>query len=283
MALPDILTRTLRQIAPRKAKKHYIDPWRFLIPLVKGQVSTDYQRFWQKYYADLPSPSDKDTIKPGEEPQSAAYHYTAVKLSILQSLNLNPDLYPKRPSVLDIGTGTGHWIDFYLGEVFNASRVTGVEIAPSAAEFLREKYSSRSDVTIMEADISKPGFSLEDKVGIVNAIGVMFHIVPDEGWKRAIANIANALDYNGVILVGGQFRRIPPPLGGLVQFEKIPPGMNDEVKYVATKRLRSLGYWKKILGEHGLEVVDMIKTKAHPLISTPENNILVARHSRSKF
>jgi len=83
--------------------------------------------------------------------------------------------------LLDLGSGTGHWIDFFR-EVLLVTEVVGVEITERMAEHLRTKYIGDANVKILETDIAAPELSLNaigGPVDYISAIGIMFHIVDD--------------------------------------------------------------------------------------------------------
>ena len=130
------------------------------------------------------------------------YHYNAVENLIMAHFARTG----RRTigSVLDIGSGAGHWIDFYL-TAFAAPRVVGAELSAVAAGQLAERYSGDGRVEIVEADVSAAQVGIEGQFDVINAIGVMFHIVDDDLWTRAVRNLAGLLAPGGVIVVSGQF------------------------------------------------------------------------------
>ena len=61
------------------------------------------------------------------------------------------------------------------------------------------------EVEVRLADVTRPDFDLGERFALVNAIGVMFHIVDDAAWERALRNVARHLEPGGRWIVGGQF------------------------------------------------------------------------------
>lgn len=187
-----------------------------------------------------------------------------------------------QPTVLDIGSGAGHWVDFYR-DVFAARRVTAVEFVPGVCDALRLRYRGHP-VEVLNNDVSAQGFS-PGQFDIINAIGVMFHIVDDAAWERAIRNLARSLAPGGTIIVGGQFGWLTRS----VQFhckdqfdswqEAQARGMQREV--LVNKRIRSLRAWRTATAAAGLRVAGVVRTPAVRGIPTPENHILVAQASGS--
>lgn len=183
--------------------------------------------------------------------------------------------------MLDVGSGTGHWIDFYL-DVFRARYIVGLEIANPAVELLRMKYKDVQSVDIIEEDISNSEFNLGREFDIINAIGIMFHIVDDNRWKQAVKNLAGHLKNDGVIVVGGQFGLITQNVQfhNTDYFSSWDEQLRSEESDVAlvNKRIRSLNHWKECARQAGLRVNCVKKTRQKRGIRTPENNVLILSH-----
>src|SRR5262245_61725644 len=182
----------------------------------KDARTPETRSFFTSYYRATAKGAIRDSMTIGtvSEPESR-FHYNACENAIIRALTALIPVANQAPSVwrfaqdrrawsvLDVGSGTGHWVDFYL-EVYLAKSVTAVEFVPQMAAFLREKYAGRKEVTVLEADIVSdplPARSFD----IVNAIGVMFHIVEDERWRRAVTSLLAAVKPGGLFLVGGDF------------------------------------------------------------------------------
>jgi hypothetical protein len=268
----------LVRVLPAKFVKHYLTPFKV------GGKKKPYQarEFFDSYYRSTIGQefSDGITISPGYNSLFARYHYSAVENSIVEGLvEAGPF---EKPGILDVGPGAGHWIDFYLA-LFKDARLTGVEISESCAEALRQKYRDNEKVSVIVADVSRPDFSLPEKFELINAIGVIFHIVEDDKWRQAIKNLARQLDDNGLLIVGGQFGRITRD----VQFHHIDK-FDSWAEFDAArsktalvnKRIRSLRMWKSCAKDAGLKIQRVIKTMSHPQIITPENNVMVLAKKR---
>ncbi len=234
-------------------------------------------------------PCDRMTI-PGITEVESRFHYNATENAIIRALaRIEPlgdnakmwELLQQRRelSVLDIGSGTGHWIDFYH-DVYYAQRLFAVDIVPQMADILREKYKGRDDVNVLNDDISRPDFDLGEKVDIVSAIGVMFHIVDDEKWLQAIKNLRASLKDDGLMVVGGDFGAE----SAHNQFHRSDEfdtwsehdGLEAE-ESIVNKRVRALTEWHDAANETGLRIADLVRSETHPGIITPENDILILR------
>lgn len=252
------------------------------------------QTFFSSYYRATARGRivDSMTIGTVSEPESR-FHYNATENSIIRCLTKHAPIGHQPPgvwrfaqgrrawNVLDVGSGTGHWVDFYL-DVYLAKSVTAVEFVPQMAEFLRLKYAGRPEVAVVQADIGKDPLP-DQGFDIVNAIGVMFHIVDDELWKRAVARLFAALKPDGLMLIGGDFGAETRN----VQFHKTDQfdswsehDAADAPAQRVNKRVRSLADWTRLAGELGATVVEVIRSDADSGIRTPENDLLVLRHAK---
>ncbi len=254
-------------------------------------ASSEDLAFQQSFFAANAASSGQSedwmTIGPVACEPEVKFHYNATENSIIAAL---AKLYPfplmrklwssmqSRTAwrVLDIGSGTGHWIDFYRN-IYRAAHVTGVELTPQMASYLRQKYDGA--VQILEADISDQPPPIEP-VDIVSAIGVMFHITDDDRWRKAIGNLAAVLKPGGLMLIGGEFGTETKD----VQFHKTDQ-FSSWTEHDTTvgppklvnKRVRSLEAWASATSDHGLAIVDLVRTPVPAEIRTPENNLLVLR------
>lgn len=190
--------------------------------------------FFEKYHDKWFN--EKDLISPDWTWFETKYHYNLVENGII-------DLLRKRFSditgkcVLDVGTGTGHWVEFYL-KYLESSHVTGVDFSRSSVNVLRGRYTDHENVSFQHADISVRNIELVNRFDVINAIGVMFHIVDDARWKQAIENLVLSVKQGGVIIVGGEFGCETRELGVI-------------------RRHRSLDEWKTVLRQAGAEVLDV--------------------------
>jgi SAM-dependent methyltransferase len=259
-------------------------------PPAEGQASEPRAFFSSYYRATATGPiRDSMTIGTVSEPE-ARYHYNACENAIIRSLARLMPVAGQAPhvwrfaqerrgwKVLDVGSGTGHWVDFYL-DVYLARSVTAVEFVPQMAEHLRARYAGRPEVTVLAADIAEDALPTAD-FDVVNAIGVMFHIVDDERWRRAVARLLAALKAGGLMLVGGDFGVETRD----VQFHRVDRfetwREHDASGAPATrvnKRVRSLADWSALAGNLGAAVVDVARSESDPALRTPENDLLVLR------
>ncbi len=260
------------------------------------RVPHSESRFFESFYAAnvRGQPEDRMTIGPISEPESR-FHYNAVENTIIKALlGRQPPPAPamveawramQRRSgtrLLDVGSGTGHWIDFFT-DVFLVSEAVGIEIADRMAQYLEQKYRDRPNVRILCGDVVEESFLSSqgvEPVDLITAIGVMFHIVDDERWFRALRNLAAMLKPGGLLLVGGDFgwRTADVQFHNNDDFKSwrefhAAPRTQGEVR--ESRRVRSLARWSAVAADLGLQIGDVVRADSHPLIATPENDLLV--------
>lgn len=227
----------------------------------KGRNYNDSEWWDKSFYTE--GVSDRQTISKKKSPISSEYHYCSVKLQILKHF-YNHDTRAKAISVLDIGSGSGHWIDFYKSLGFQ--KAVGIDVSKISVNHLKKKYINNSNIKIYLGTATDIIDKLNSPFNIVNAIGVMFHIVNDSEWNETITKIAGLIPEKGVFIAGGHFGS----LNGLnVQIDP-----NGQIN----KRLRSKSLWKKTLKRAGFSEVRIYKNNSYLWINDtlPENNILVA-------
>jgi Methyltransferase domain len=265
-------------------------PWRFLraylYPFTVRGAKKPYHaaQYFESYYNAIGGEiSDRITIGPAVKELHSRYHYNCVENSIIRAL-LRCSV-KERPAVFDLGSGAGHWIDFYL-DTFGASCVCGMDISKTCADVLRRKYAGADSVSILDGDISDSRFRLDRKFDVVNAIGVVFHIVDDALWLQALVNLRNLLNDDGLMVVGGEFGMISRNVQfhATDEFERL-----DEMRISRgggevriNKRIRSLRRWKKAASAAGLRVKLLVRTSNVSEILTPENNVMVLERDGGK-
>lgn len=84
-------------------------------------------------------------------------------------------------NILDIGSGFGYYIDFFLEK--SPLSISGIDITQTSINYLSQKYSGLS---FYKLDISESIASISDrKYEFISAISVLIHIVDDNKFVAA--------------------------------------------------------------------------------------------------
>lgn len=167
----------------------------------------------------------------GQPGLSAEYNRACYELRrhVLDAALAEERFDPAGKRVLDVGCGSGFFTAHYLKRGAN---VTGMDIAPTSIERLRERHP---EARFVLADVSEA--QIAERYDLVNAFDVLYHITDDPKWERAVATLAGAVAPRGLLLVTDTF---PPP-------ERSP----TEAEH---NRMRPLERYAPILSRAGLAV-----------------------------
>lgn len=136
--------------------------------------------------------------------------------------------------VLEVGPGTGFYVARWLAR---GASVTGVDLTDVVVEKLRATYPPgrfiRGDIGLpLEQPLAGEGGTFD----VVSAFDVLFHIVDDAMYDRALANLAGLLKPGGLFLWSDNF-------------------VHQETVRVTHQVSRSLGEITAALGRAGFDVV----------------------------
>lgn len=136
--------------------------------------------------------------------------------------------------VLDAGSGVGFFVDFFLAR--GAAAVTGLDISEGAVAGLRARFPGQR---FLLADLGDPAFdeaALGGPFDLVSAMSVLFHVVDDRRFERALGRLAASVAPGGHLVLSDTLR---------------PPGLHR----VAHVRTRPREAYEAVLAARGLEVV----------------------------
>lgn len=108
---------------------------------------------------------------------------------------------PRNCRVLDVGAGVG----FYVGlwESVGVERLMGIDIADVAVRYLRERYP-KYEFARLDISAQLPS-KMERQFDLISVFDVLFHIVDDRKFERAVANLSNLLAPGGLLLLSDNF------------------------------------------------------------------------------
>ena len=119
-------------------------------------------------------------------------------------------------SVLDVASGTGFYLE--LWREAGAGRVVGSDVSPSAVERLRRRFP---DIEIERFDLAGLAIDLaQGQFQLVSAFDVLFHLIDDESYRRALGNLAKLVQPGGTLVISENLRRHGPRRFASVQVNR---------------------------------------------------------------
>lgn len=123
--------------------------------------------------------------------------------------SVRPNLpHDRAVAVLDVGAGTGFYLDLWRS--LGVRDVTAADISEFAVESLRARYP---DVTVVQADISQPTMPAAlagRQFDVVSAMDMLFHVVDDEAYQRALQNLVGLVKPDGLLVFSELFLAVSP-------------------------------------------------------------------------
>jgi len=109
-------------------------------------------------------------------------------------------LAPERIDVVDIGCGTGFYLDLWRG--LGVHSLSGLDISEFAIGRLAAEYP---EATLYRADIGLASPLPDEAFDLVTAFDVLVHLVDDEAYRRALGSLHRALRPGGWLLYSDSF------------------------------------------------------------------------------
>lgn len=114
-----------------------------------------------------------------------------------------------RARVLDVGSGTGFYLDCWRG--LGVRSLVGCDLTQAAVDRLRGRYP---DVAVHRIDIADDIDQLPvGEFDIVSCVDVLFHITDDGAHRQAIANLAALARPGGWVVFSENFLHVPEQRG----------------------------------------------------------------------
>lgn len=154
-------------------------------------------------------------------------------------------------TVLEVGCGTGFYTDYCAKE--KVARYVGVDLTSVSVEILEQRHPG---FRFLQADITEDVYDPPSDFDIVLAADVLYHIVDDIAFGRAVHRLRQALKPGGLLIISDVF----PPVTG---------------HSAAHVRLRSLFDYEQMLRQLGLEVkhLEPIFVALQPPVAFPHASL----------
>jgi len=172
----------------------------------------------------------------GHRAFSLAYNHWLyqAQLDCLDSLIKQQGVDIRGRGVLDIGSGIGFYIAYFHQR--GAHPIYGVDIADTSIQYLKQTYPM---CTFFACDISAPDLPFSGLFDLVSAMSVLYHIVDDTHFERALDNICHLLAIGGYLLISDTFRR---PL--------LPTARHG--------RFRDLEAYERVFRRYGVRIIQIV-------------------------
>lgn len=145
---------------------------------------------------------------------------------------------PKPARVLDVGSGTGIWIDFW--EQRGAAQIIGLDLAAAAVDRLSRRYPGHE---FRQEDIASPNSLLPGAQDVVSAMSVLLHITDETQFEQALCNLASCVRKGGYLVL------VEPVV---VHCWWGPPFGAD-----ASSKARPLNSYTRVLQQMGFTIVEL--------------------------
>ncbi len=162
------------------------------MPMMQPDIRQHYEQTWKQ--SDQSATDDAGLVysSPVED---------AVLYPIYEQLLKDLKITVNAGSILDIGSGSGRWIRFFL-QRFRPATLTGIDFTQASIDLLRRRYGEYPNVqtAFSLADLTDPSLDLGRKFDLINVMNVLFHIPEPERFAAAMKNLAAHLGPGGRIV-----------------------------------------------------------------------------------
>ncbi len=100
-------------------------------------------------------------------------------------------------SVLDVGSGVGYWIEYWLAK--GVEHLKGVDLTSASVSHLAQRYPK---LDFEQRDIADPADAdAHNAFDLISAMSILNHIPSQERWEQALVNLGNLLKPGGLIFI----------------------------------------------------------------------------------
>lgn len=172
------------------------------MPMTQQAIRQSYEQTWKQQSDAATSIEQIVYSSPVED---------AVLYPIYRQLIADLKLLPRDGRVLDVGSGSGRWMRFFL-EHFNPGRLLGIDYTAASVELLKKWLPSidagDTNLGVRLASITEPNLDLGERFDLINIANVLFHIPENDLFTNAIGNLARHLDAGGRIVTTEYLPRV---------------------------------------------------------------------------
>lgn len=134
-------------------------------------------------------------------------------------------------AVLDVGCGTGYFIDHWSKR--HAEHVFGLDVTEVSVERLTKRFP---DAEFACADITAPDLKIDRTFDYISIFDVLYHVVDDRRFEQAVKNLSRLSKRNSKVIITDWFQE-------------------SEAKVVKHVRNRSKGRYTEIFSKNGFKLL----------------------------
>ncbi len=206
----------------------------YITQMTEAGVSTDQfdaRRYWESRLA-----SNISLRGTGHRAFSVAYNdwlYAAQRDCVALLFETGGvDLQDRR--ALDVGSGNGYFVRNWLDR--GARAVVGLDITVSSIHHLQRMFPAQCFAV---GDVAAPHLPVQGRFDLVSCISVLYHVVDEVMFVRALGNLCRHVSHGGHLLVSDTFVRSLWPTARHARF-------------------RTLDEYRTVLTNHGMDVIDVV-------------------------
>ena len=196
-----------------------------------------------RYWTQLHRRHDLSAVgQAGLPPEINAWLYRALTRNFRGFLRRHGLDRPAPERAFDVGIGIGHWVRFWRS--LGVRRVDGCDlVAEAVAGVEREATAAGAEGSFVVADIGAAGALPAATYPIVSCLNVLLHVVDEDAFDRALANIAALVEPGGALI-----------LAEPILLDAAYEVANDGTRHSSA---RTLARYRTPLEAAGLELVDV--------------------------
>ncbi|UCD76465.1 MAG: methyltransferase domain-containing protein [Phycisphaerales bacterium] len=162
------------------------------MPMTQQDIRQHYERDWK---AKSDAAGDAEALRYSSEIEDMVMYGAYEQL--IADLNMKAN----GGRILDVGSGAGRWVRFFLDR-YEPRFLMGIDFAASSIELLNRWHPTTADVELdfRQADITEPGVELGGPFDLINVANVLFHIPENDLYARAVGNLARLVSQHGYIV-----------------------------------------------------------------------------------
>lgn len=162
------------------------------MPMTQQDIRQHYEQDWK---AKFDAASDAEALRYSSEIEDAVM-YPAYE-QLIDDLNMKAN----GGRILDVGSGAGRWVRFFLHR-YSPGLLTGIDFAASSIDLLKRWHPPTSGIELdfRQVDITDPAADPGGPFDLINVGNVLFHIPESDLYARAMGNLARWLAPDGCIM-----------------------------------------------------------------------------------